>query len=508
MHETKLHPCARCARMQRTCCQKTEVVLTVGDRARLARHVGHDHFWQRQAPADPDDADFDPDDPNWQGWTVAADGSRAILKHVVAGAGEGDCVFLGAAGCVLAEEVRPLICRLYPYDYDESGRLTVAANHCPTTILLADAPAGTTMADLLDMPREKAEGLRARLYEELRNQTESEAPLRIGLVYDLRDDYLALGWSVDDVAEFDSASTIDGLEAALIECGHTVERIGNADRLIARLAAGDRWDLCFSVAECVAGKGRESLVPALLDHYGIASTFADPLVCGLTLDKPLAKRVLRDLGLPTPAFFVVETQDDVAAVTLPAPLFAKPSREGSSKGIEEQSLIRDKADLAAVCADLLKRFDQPVLVEAFLPGREVTVSIVGSGDDAEVVGVLEVLARSGRKDGVYSYEAKENWRELLDYRLVDGDDFDTASTLALAAYRGIGCRDAGRVDLRMDPAGLWSIIEINALPGMNHVHSDLPMTARMAGWNYADLIDRIVRSAAQRMGATRTAARR
>lgn len=336
----------------------------------------------------------------------------------------------------------------------------------------------------------------------------ANTPLVVGLVYDLRDDYLALGWSVDDVAEFDSATTIDGLEAALIACGHRVERIGNVDKLVARLAAGSRWDLCFTVAECVAGKGRESLVPALLDHYGIASTFADPLVCGLTLDKPLAKRVLRDLGLPTPDFFVIETLADVANVSLPAPLFAKPSREGSSKGIEEQSLIRDKDHLAPVCADLLARFKQPVLVEAFLPGREVTVSVVGSERDAEVIGVLEVIARSGRKDGVYSYEAKENWRELLDYRLVDGDDFDTAAGLALAAYRGIGCRDAGRVDLRMDPDGRWSIIEINALPGMNHIHSDLPMTARMAGWSYDRLIARIVDSAAARIALTRTAAKR
>lgn len=333
-------------------------------------------------------------------------------------------------------------------------------------------------------------------------------PLRVGLVYDLRDDYLALGWSVDDVAEFDSASTIEGLQAALVANGHSVDCIGNADRLVERLAAGDRWDLCVSVAECVAGKGRESLVPALLEHYGIAAAFADPLVCGLTLDKPLAKRVLRDLGLPTPDFFVVETLADVDKVTLPAPLFAKPAREGSSKGIEEQSLVRDRADLAAVCANLLQRFAQPVLVEAFLPGREVTVSILGTGAHAEVVGVLEVLSRTGRQDLVYSYEAKENWRELLDYRLVDGEDGASASALALAAYRGIECRDAGRVDLRMDPQGDWSIIEINALPGMNHIHSDLPMTARMAGWSYERVIARLVDSAATRIAATRAASKR
>ncbi len=320
--------------------------------------------------------------------------------------------------------------------------------------------------------------------------------MKIGLTYDLREEYLALGWSEQAVAEFDRVDTIECLEAALLGMGHTPDRIGGASALVSRLAAGDRWDLVLNIAEGRFGTGRESLVPALLEHHGVPYTFGDPLCCAVTLDKPTCKRVLATHGVPTPAFAVVERVEDIAALSLPYPVFAKPSREGSSKGVDGASVCRRPAELAAVCRRLIEEFSQPVLVETYLPGEEVTVGLVGTGADAEVVGVLGVGLTGGSE--VYGYDDKERCEEVVQYRLVESPFAEAARELALAAYRAVGCRDAGRVDVRADEAGRPQVIEVNALAGLHPTHSDLPIMAGLAGWRYEELIRRIVDGAVAR----------
>jgi D-alanine-D-alanine ligase len=191
--------------------------------------------------------------------------------------------------------------------------------------------------------------------------------MRIGLTYDLRDEYLRLGYSEEETAEFDRISTIEAIEAALQRLGHVSDRIGHARQLIARLVAGDRWDLVFNIAEGLRGIGREAQVPAILDVFGVTYTFSDPLVMSLTLHKGMTKRVLRDAGLPTPAFAEVTRLDELEGLDLPFPLFAKPVAEGTGKGIDGGSVLRTPAELRARCGSLLERFGQPVLVEAFLP---------------------------------------------------------------------------------------------------------------------------------------------
>ena len=321
--------------------------------------------------------------------------------------------------------------------------------------------------------------------------------MRVGVTYDLREDYLALGWTEQQVAEFDRADTIDALALAVEHAGHHPERIGSADALIRRLARGDRWDLVLNIAESHSGVGRESLIPCLLDHAGVPYTFGDPLCCALTLEKPLAKRLLRDHGLPTPDFAVIERLSDLEDFELTFPVFAKPSREGSSKGVDATSVCRTPEALQQVCARLLETYRQPVIVESFLPGREVTVGIVGTGAHAQVVGVLGVGLRASSE--VYGYEDKEDCESLVDYRLETDSFAREAATLGLAAYSALGCRDAGRVDLRADPAGRPSIIEVNALPGLHPTHSDLPIMASLAGMSYNDLMGRILSSAMQRV---------
>lgn len=326
----------------------------------------------------------------------------------------------------------------------------------------------------------------------------------IGLTYDLRDDYRKLGFDEQQVAEFDRADTIDAIEGVLRSLGHQTDRIGHVKALIPRLASGDRWDLVFNIAEGMSGTGigREAQVPILLDLYGVRYVFSDPLLCCLTLDKAACKRVVRDLGLPTPEFALVRTPLDVASIDLPFPLFAKPVAEGSSKGVTGRSKIRSCPELEAVCRDLLSRYHQPVLVETFLPGREFTVGVIGTGAEAQALGAMEVNLLPGAEAEVYTYENKERCEELVKYTLADGPIAREACELALAAWRGLGCRDGGRVDLRADASGRLSFIEVNVLPGLHPQHSDLPILATLRGISYADLIARIVASAAARFPAS------
>jgi D-alanine-D-alanine ligase len=329
----------------------------------------------------------------------------------------------------------------------------------------------------------------------------------IGFTYDLKQDYLAEGLSEQEAAEFDSAATIDALAGALAGLGHTVVRIGHVRALAARLVAGERWELVFNICEGVAGFGRESQVPALLEAYGVPYTFSDPLVSALTLHKAMAKHVARACGVPTPDFALASNEREARAIDLPLPLFVKPVAEGTSKGIDGASLVTSRSALAASVAALAARYRQPVLVERFLPGREFTVGVLGTGPSARVLATLEVVLREGADAQVYSYRNKVEWRELVAYRLLEpGALAREVEQVALAAWRSLGCRDAGRVDVRLDAAGRAQMIEVNPLAGLAPDHSDLPIMATLKGIDYRSLIAAILDCACGRLAAGERAA--
>lgn len=325
--------------------------------------------------------------------------------------------------------------------------------------------------------------------------------MQIGLTYDLRSEYLAAGYSEEETAEFDRPDTIVAIEQALHQLGHTADRIGNARQLVQRLAAGDRWDLVFNIAEGLHGPAREAQVPAILDVYEIAYTFSDPLVMSLSLHKGLTKLAVRAAGVPTPDFAVIASLDQLSHVDLPYPLFAKPVAEGTGKGVTPASKVARTNELAPVCEALLQRYRQPVLLETFLPGREFTVGLAGTGEQAEVLGTLEIVLRPGAEEDVYSYVNKERCEELVDYPLVLPSDPQVAQAeqWALQAWRALDCRDAGRIDLRCDAQGRPQFLEVNPLAGLHPEHSDLPMLATRLGMPYHTLIGRIVDSAARRI---------
>ncbi len=155
--------------------------------------------------------------------------------------------------------------------------------------------------------------------------------VKIGMTYDLRDDYLAEGYGEEETAEFDHPATIAAIEGALRDLGYETDRIGHIRALAKRLIAGERWDLIFNIAEGLRGFGREAQVPALLDAYDIPYTFSDPLILTLTLHKGMTKRVIRDLGIPTPDFAVIESPEEIAGVATPVSPLCQAGRGGNGE---------------------------------------------------------------------------------------------------------------------------------------------------------------------------------
>jgi D-alanine-D-alanine ligase len=327
--------------------------------------------------------------------------------------------------------------------------------------------------------------------------------LIIGITYDLRDDYLKEGYGLEETAEFDLPDTIQAIEKVILDNGFEADRIGNIKALTRRLAADNRWDLVFNITEGMYGFGREAQVPALLDAYNIPYTFSDPLGHAISLHKGMTKHVLRDLGIPTPDFVVINNEAEMDEVNLPFPLFAKPVAEGTSKGITALSKINNREELHQTCQYILQTFKQPALIETYLPGREFTVGILGTGKDAKVLGVIEVILKPAAEKNAYSYENKEHYENLVQYALVDDDEAKKAREIALKAWRYLDLKDAGRVDLRSDAQGSPHFIEVNSLAGLNPKRSDLPILCNLLGVSYHVLISSIIESALRRADINR-----
>jgi len=320
--------------------------------------------------------------------------------------------------------------------------------------------------------------------------------MKIGLTYDLRSWYIDRGYSMDETAEFDKQETVDALENALKTMGYETELIGNTFQLIEALATGKSWDIVFNISEGLYGDGRESVVPAILDQYKIPYVFSGPVIMGISLNKHLAKLVVASAGVPVSPGCLISELDDLDKCNLNYPLFAKPVSEGTGKGITEKSIINTPEELRTIVEWILKEFRQPALVEEYLPGREFTVGIVGSGNEAVAIGGMEVICANNLP---YSVEVKENYEINCKYTAIDADLIEKCKSVAIRAWRALYAVDAGRIDLKCDRNGNICFIEANPLAGLNPVHSDLPILSRMSGIEYQTLLEMIMKSAIKRV---------
>lgn len=328
--------------------------------------------------------------------------------------------------------------------------------------------------------------------------------MKVGLTYDLKDDYKDSGLDAETIAEFDAIETVEGIESALQSIGFETDRIGHIKNLVSRLAQGDRWDVVFNITEGLYGIAREAQVPALLEAYQIPCTFSDAAAMSLMLDKGLTKLVLREHGIPTAPFKVIKTIDDLNDLSLPYPLFAKPLAEGTGKGITGKSRIENAQQLNETCTFLLKRFHQPVLVETFLPGREFTVGMLGTGASTRVIGIMEITIKEQSGAGDYGYSNKTDWFDHISYSLLDHTKepalFEAVHDIAIRSWKALDSRDGGRLDIRCDDKGVPHIMEINPLAGLRPGFSDLVVLCDMAGMDHPTLIREIITGTCARSG--------
>ncbi len=326
--------------------------------------------------------------------------------------------------------------------------------------------------------------------------------MRIGLAYNVKPASRPEHLPEDAFEEYDSEATVGHIGNALAALGHDVVRLGAGPEIVDRLREA-RPDVVFNLAEGEGGRCREAHVPALLELLGIPYVGSDPLTLAVTLDKPVAKRLVASEGFPTPRFRTYRSAADARAIDLALPVIVKPAFEGSSKGVRLASKAATAAEARDMVAFVTETYRQEALVEEFVPGVEVTVGLIGN-DSPRVVGIMEIVPKTmKREEFVYSLEIKRDWENQVEYRCPPSLPRTTLAEIEMCAvgiYRLLGCRDFSRIDFRLYEAGLPYFLECNPLPGLSPGYGDLPIMADRMGMSYLDLVASILSHAFDRLG--------
>jgi D-alanine-D-alanine ligase len=313
----------------------------------------------------------------------------------------------------------------------------------------------------------------------------------------------------DRWAELGTQDGVNGVVDALKRAGHVAEFF-EGDASLLELLPRFRPDLCFNMCEGHFGESRECHVPALLEMLRLPYTGAGIPALALTLDKAMTQQLLTCHGLPTPPRQVFATRNDVLNPDLHFPLFVKPVREGSSKGVTPDSLVRDHEQLRERVGWIVSAYRQPALVERFIRGREITVGLLGNCEHLTVLPPFEILL-GDTMDAVYTYRIKSStpngWVAGINYQCPASLRTGLAAELerlARSAFVVTGCRDYARVDFRLDAEDRFRpfILEVNALPGIVREWSDISFEATAAGMSYDDLILSILAHASRRWNLT------
>lgn len=335
--------------------------------------------------------------------------------------------------------------------------------------------------------------------------------MKIGIAFDLKPDTPPPNALDDWAEEYDSPVTIAAIAEVIRALGHTAVELRNGSTFLTALLA-DPPDLVFNIAE---GHGtsrtREARVPAVCELLGIPCTGSDPLTLAVALDKTKARTLVAAAGVTIPAGCVIpplpadydgdfaEFGPLIAESGLTCPVIAKPAWEGSSKGIRNRCLIERPEDLGATVNELGQWYRQPILLEEFIAGEEVTIGIVGN-DPPQVLGAMKVIPRDTTKPFIYSLEVKRNYETLVEYECPARLPTAVVQELeasAFAVWDALDCRDVARLDYRIRD-GVPYFLEVNPLPGLHPVTSDLVLITRAMGLSYHDLIQTIIESACNR----------
>ena len=308
----------------------------------------------------------------------------------------------------------------------------------------------------------------------------------------------------------DIRGTSEDVVGVLTRAGVVVDALGIDEDLPGALSAITTFapDVVFNLCESLSGDARfEPLLPMLLEHAGIAYTGSPPLALGLALHKFKAKAILRAAGVPTPEAVHLATPD-VSNVALPFPLIVKPSREDASTGISSRSVVHDRAELGRQVAAVIARYDQPALVERYIEGREIYVSMLGRKDgDIDLLPLHEIdfSEMPADRPRIVSFEAKweESSAEYRGTKPVRCTDLPAEAeariaSVARAGFAAMELRDYGRLDIRLAADGTPYVIDVNPNCDLSEASGGFARAGRAAGLGYDELVRRIVDLACQR----------
>ncbi len=311
----------------------------------------------------------------------------------------------------------------------------------------------------------------------------------------------------DILYELDHPKNIEAYKHAIEAGGHEVFPM-DGDAYVAQRLKDLSIDICFNQCEGYRGDSREAQIPALLEMIGVPYVGSKVLALALTLDKSMTKRVLMYHGLPTPPFQEFITADDPLEPRLvnQFPLFAKPNSEGTGMGIDDRSIIRDAAELRERVAYLLNAYHEPVLVEKYIEGNDVTVGMVGNYPDLHLFPISMIDNTLYEETGIHVYgsELKIDLGDKYQYQCparIPADLADELRRLAVETMRVTNTLDFARIDFRLDKNDNNQpyILEINSLPGITPI-SDLTLMAEAEGWSHARLVYAVFEAALKRYG--------
>ncbi|MBU0502315.1 MAG: ATP-grasp domain-containing protein, partial [Candidatus Margulisbacteria bacterium] len=253
------------------------------------------------------------------------------------------------------------------------------------------------------------------------------------------------------------------------------------------------------IAEGYCGRSREAHIPALLEMLHVPHSGPDPFTAALSLDKISAKKLAAYAGATTPAHYVVLPDKEINLQVVRFPVIVKPAYEGSSIGIRQDSKVFNLPELEKKITWLRANYpSQPVIIEQFISGREFTVGITGN-NTPKVLGVMEIVPiKKALKDFIYSLEVKRNYLEEVEYICppnLSEAMMQELTRVAIHLFNNFGCRDIARFDFRIDDYGTPYFLEVNTLPGLHPVSSDIVIMARAMGIEYDQLIKKIFNTA-------------
>jgi D-alanine-D-alanine ligase len=330
--------------------------------------------------------------------------------------------------------------------------------------------------------------------------------LAIGIVYELVG---SLPRRPDDPpdadAEYEPETTLVALEATIRHAGHRPVRVGTPHAVLAAAGKGElpALDAVWNVAEGFGSRNREAWAPVLLEMLGIPSLGSDALTLSLSLDKAWTKDVVGAAGVPVAPHRSLESADEAATADLPAPfpLFVKPRWEGTAKGIAPSSRVEDRASLVREVERVVRLYRQPAIVEAFLPGPEYTVTLVGN-DPPRALPVLQralertsgigvhALERHARSGAAFAHHTPGTLTPAIEAVL---------AALAERAFVALRCRDFARADFKLDAAGKPLFLELNPLPTFAPDGS-FGILAELLGTSLEALLAGVLRAGLARLG--------